>query len=297
MGKVAILLDSTFYMSSTDLEQYGFYTVPLSVNFENISFFENAQDKSQVVDVFSKIERAKKLPQTSQPSTADALKVFTKIANDGYERVISLHLSSALSGTTQGMRIAANQYMEENDNLTIEVFDTRTAGQIAAYTAKTIASVINQTGDITTEHINQIIEFVATNSETYVFVDKLDYLAYGGRIPATIASIGNLFGVSPIITVNQQGGLDKYKTERSQKKAIISIIELLASRNYNAEDRILLNSFYTTDSKMAKRVIKEATKVTEATIVQSEIDQLGIVISNHLGPNAFALSWIKEYKI
>ncbi len=297
MNKTAILLDSTFYMSTEELEKYNFYVVPLTVNFENISFSEDSTDPSQINEVFYKIDESKKLPQTSQPSTSEALKIFDKIKNDGYNRVISLHISGALSGTAQGMKIASEQYMEENEGLTIEVYDSSSAAQVSSVTAKTIAKVIEKHGDISSEQVAEIISFVSENTEAYVFVDKLDYLAYGGRIPAAIASVGNLFGISPIITLTKEGGLDRYKAERSQKKAILSIIKLLEERDFTDQDNLILNGFYTTESKMAKKMLKECAKVTNAHVIESEVTPMGIVISNHLGPNAFGIYWTKEYKI
>lgn len=297
MNKTAILLDSTFYMKAEELEKYNFYVVPLTVNFEHISFSENATDPSQIVEVFYKIDESKKLPQTSQPSTSEALKIFDKIKSDGYNRVISLHISGALSGTAQGMKIAAEQYMEENEGLAIEVYDSSAAAQVSAVIAKTIAKVIEKHGDISSEQVAEIISFVSENTEAYVFVDKLDYLAYGGRIPAAIASVGNLFGISPIITLTKEGGLDRYKAERSQKKAILSIIKLLQERDFSDQDNLILNGFYTTESKMAKKMLKECAKVTNAHVIESESSPMGIVISNHLGPNAFGVYWSKEYKI
>lgn len=297
MKKTAIIIDSTFYMKEQEIKDYGFYIVPLTVNFENISFSENACDPTQITEVFYKIDESKKLPQTSQPSTTTALDVFEQVKNDGYERAISLHISGALSGTAQGMRIAAEQYMEENDGLQIEVYDSSAAAQIASITAKTVANYIAKHGDIESQKVQEIIDFVAENSEAYVFVDKLDYLAYGGRIPAAIASVGNLFGISPIITLTREGGLDRYKAERSQKKAILSIIKLLEERNFEAKDDLIVNGFYTTESKMAKKMLKECQKVTNANIVESDVSAMGIVISNHLGPNAFGIYWSREYKI
>ncbi len=297
MNKTAIIIDSTFYMSEQEIKDNNFYIVPLTVNFEHISFSEDACDPTQIVEVFYKIDESKKLPQTSQPSTTTALDVFEQVKKDGYNRVISLHLSGALSGTAQGMRIAAEQYMEENEGLKIEVFDSSSAAQVASITAKTIAKYVAKHGDIETEKVQEIIDFVADNTEAYVFVDKLDYLAYGGRIPAAIASVGNLFGISPIITLTREGGLERYKAERSQKKAILSIIKLLEERNFEPKDDIILNGFYTTDSKMSKKMLKECQKVTNANIVESESTAMGIVISNHLGPNAFGIYWSREYKI
>lgn len=297
MNKTAIIIDSTFYMTKQEIEDYGFYIVPLTVNFEHISYSEDACDPTQIVEVFNKIEESKKLPQTSQPSTSTALELFEQVKNDGYERVLCLHLSAALSGTAQGMRIAAEQFMEENEGLQIEVFDSSSAAQVASVSAKTVAKYIAKHGDIETEKVQEIIDFVAENSEAYVFVNKLDYLAYGGRIPAAIASVGNLFGISPIITLTRTGGLERYKAERSQKKAILSIIKLLGERDFDAKDSIVLNGFYTTEPKMAKKMLKECQKVTNANVVEAEVSAMGIVISNHLGPNAFGVFWSKEYQI
>lgn len=297
MNKTAILIDSTFYMSETEIAENNFYIVPLSVNFENISFKEKATDPSQMVEVFYKIDAAKKLPQTSQPSTNDAIEVFQKIKEDGFERVICLHISAALSGTSQGMKIAAEQYMEDNEGLSIEVYDTRSAGQFAAVTAKTVAAYLRKHGDIDSAKITEIIEFYVENMHQYVLVDKLDYLAYGGRIPAAIASVGNLFGISPIITINKEGGLERYKAERSQKKSIASVLQTLKEMSFSADDKIILGGFYTTNDRMAKKFLKECQKVTEATVTESTVTQMGIVISNHLGPDAFGVYWSKEYEV
>lgn len=297
MSKTAVIIDSTFYMLEQEIKDYGFYVVPLTVNFENISFSENACDPTQIEDVFYKIEESKKLPQTSQPSTTSALDVFEQVKKDGYDRVICLHLSGALSGTAQGMKIAAEQFMEDNSGLEIEVFDSNSAAQIAAVTAKTVAKYIKKHGDIDTAKVREIIQFGVDNSETYVVVDKLDYLAYGGRIPAAIASVGNLFGITPIITLTPVGALDRYKAERSQKKAVFTIIKLLEERNFGPDDNIILSGYYTTESKIAKKMLKECLKVTDANIIESQTTPMGIVISNHLGPNCAGIFWAKEYKI
>ncbi len=296
MNKTALLIDSTLYMSEENLKKYNFYVVPLTVNFDNVSYTEDATDGNQVLEVFKKISDSKKLPQTSQPSTNTALETFKQIENDGFNRVVCLHLSGQLSGTSQGMRIAAEQYMEENDGLKIEVFDSSSAAQVAGVEAITIARIIEEKGDISTEQVKDVINHFATQAEAYVFVDNLDYLAYGGRIPAAMASIGNLFGITPIITLNELGGLERYKAERSQKKAILSIIKLLEEKNYSNEDNLVLHSFYTTEDKMAKKMLKECEKHTQANIIDQENSAMGIVISNHLGPKAFGIFWVKEYK-
>ncbi len=293
--KTGILIDSTVYMSNEDITKYGFYVVPLSVNFDDASFTEVMNDSEQVKELFDRIDRVKTLARTSQPSTQVAIEKFAEMADAGYERIISLHLSSSLSGTTQGMKIAAEQFMEENANVKIEVYDTTVAAQVAGVTAKTIAKYLAKHGEISSEKITEIIKFNNEHSHVYVFVDNLDYLAYGGRIPAAMASIGNLFGITPVITLNEAGGLEKYKSERSQKRAVIGAIEELKAMNYSTDDKISIHSLYTTEDKMASKMLKEFTKATEATVVESDCTQLGIVIANHLGPKSFGIFWIREY--
>ncbi len=287
MKKTAILIDSTFYMSKADIKNNNFYVIPLNVNFEEVSFMENSLDNKQIDEVFKKIEKLKKLPHTSQPNTDIAINLFDKIKKDGYEKVICLHISSKLSGTVQGMKVAANYYMEEFGGLEIEIYDTLATAQIGAEIAKTIATIIRQKNEITSEQINDVISFISTNTKSFIFVDKLYYLAYGGRIPVSFASVGNLFGITPIITLSSTGELERFKAERSQKKAVATIIKLLKDEDFKKDDKLILNSFYTTDSKVSKKLLKECNKSTNANIIASDCTQMGIVVSNHLGPNAY----------
>lgn len=296
MKKTAVVIDSTVYMSADDIIKNNFYVIPLTVNFENVKYTEAIEDQNQVEEVFNRITATKKLPQTSQPSTNDALSLFADIKSVGYEKIVCLHLSSELSGTMQGMRLAANQFMEENADIEILVFDSRSAAQASSVIAREVAKHVKKNGTIEESEVEQIIKFYDEHMETFVFVDNLDYLAFGGRIPATMASIGNLFGITPIITLNDGGGLEKYKAERSQKKAIASILKLFKEQNFTSSDKIILHGFYTTEDKMAKRFLKEATKHTEATIVDTDLTQMGIVISNHLGPKSFGIFWSKVYE-
>lgn len=296
MNKIAILIDSTVYFSEEEQKKYNLYSVPLTVNLDNIKFTENHNDSSQVERLFKTISEKKQLANTSQPGTVDILNVFTQIKNDGYDRVICFHLSAQLSGTYQGVTLAASQFMEENPNMQIEVFDTKLAAQISAIPVRTIAQIINAKGDISSEEIVDVLGHYNENSAIYIIVDNLDYLAYGGRIPAAMASVGNIFGITPIITLNAEGGLEKFKSERSQKRAIGTIIDIYKQLAYTSSDSIVLEAIYTTDEKPAKKLYKEFEKITDAKINHHEISQMGIVISNHLGPKTFAIVWAKEYK-
>lgn len=295
MNKTAILIDSTVYFSKEERDKYNLYVVPLTVNLDNIKFTEDHHDTTQVDNLFHSINDKKQLASTSQPSTASILDVFKQIENDGYDRVITFHLSAQISGTFQGVTLAASQYVEENPHMTIEVYDTKSAAQISAIAVRKIAQILQSTNDISAEQINDVIDHYVENGKIFILVDNLDFLAYGGRIPAAMASVGNIFGITPILTLNELGGIEKFKSERSQKKAIASILEIFKKNNFLESDNIVLECVYTTEEKMAKKVYKEFEKITIANIAHSEVSQMGIVISNHLGPKTFAIIWAKEF--
>lgn len=294
--KTCIVIDSTFYMAYEDFVKYNFKEIPLTVNFDEITYREVRDNGEQAKEVFKKVFEKKKLPTTSQPSGSDTQKVYMQAIEEGYERIISLHISGELSGTAQGVNNIAKQVMEENPGVEIKVYDSMAAAQASGIIAIEIARILKAKGDITSSEINQVIDYYRNNLECFFFVDNLDFLSYGGRIPASLASIGNLFGITPVLTLNELGGIEKVRTERTAKKGLNRALNLLKDENFTEEDTIYLIGVHIDNEGMANKVLKEAKKITKANIEYSGVSNFGIVIGNHLGPKAFGFGWIKKYE-
>lgn len=294
--KTCVVIDSTFYMPKADLLKYQFKIIPLTVNFDDVTYREVNDDGEQAKEVFKRIFNQKKLPTTSQPSGSEIEKVFVDAINEGYERIISLHISSQLSGTMQGVKIIAESVREQYPHIDIWVFDSMAAAQASSLPAIEIAKYINNNGTIEYDVVEDILDYFRFNLQEYFYVDNLDFLAFGGRIPASLASIGNLFGITPVLTLNELGGIEKYKTERSVKKAISDGLQQLADENFTSEDEIYLIGIHIENEAMANKLVKEALKQTKAKVVYKSISNFGIVIGNHLGPKAFGFGWVKRYK-
>lgn len=294
--KTCIVIDSTFYMAKEDFVRCNFKEIPLTVNFEDVTYREVRDDGAQAKEVFKKVFEQKKLPSTSQPSGSDTERVFKKAIEEGYERIISLHISGELSGTAQGVKNIAEMVMEEYPGVEIEVYDSKAAAQASGIIAIEVARVLEEQGNITSEEINAIIDHYRTTLECFFFVDNLDFLSYGGRIPASLASVGNLFGITPVLTLNDLGGIEKVRTERTAKKGLARALGQLKETNFTEDDEIYLIGVHIENEAMAKKIVKEATRITDAKVVYSGISNFGIVIGNHLGPKAFGFGWAKKYK-
>ncbi len=293
--KTAVLIDSTFYMEEELIEKYGFYIIPLYINFENISYREVHKDGSQSKEIFERIKQEKNLPKTSQPAAQDFLDKFSEIEQDGYDRVIVLTISSKLSGTVQGATIAAKMYNEEVGNLQIDVFDSNSVAQLASLTAIEIAEQIKVDPEISIEKITDIIEFYSKNSQIYLMVETLDFLAYGGRISGAIAALGNIFGIKPILEI-REGEILEFTKVRSTKKGYKVIMEQVAKtiENLDEEHTVLYTHVQADkDAKKLFKVVKEQFSNADDSFGNF---QLGPVIGIHVGPGAVAIGWCPKYQ-
>lgn len=294
--KTCVVIDSTFYMLKEDFEKYKFKEIPLTVNFDDVTYREARDDGEQAEEVFKKIFNNKKLPTTSQPSGENIERVFKEAVDEGYTKIICLHISGQLSGTQQGVNNLAQIFMEENPGIEISVYDSKCAAQGSGLIAIEVAKIVQEDGDISHEEIIDIIDYYRKNLNTCFFIDTLDFLSYGGRIPSTLASIGNIFGIVPVLSLNDLGGIEKVRTERTIKKGIAKALNELNEENYLPTDEIYLVGVHIGNEAMTKKLLKEAKKNTNATIGYCAISNFGIVIGNHLGPKAFGFGWVKKYK-
>lgn len=294
--KTCVVIDSTFYMAKEDFERYSFKEIPLTVNFDEVTYREIRDDGAQAKEVFKKVFEQKKLPTTSQPAGSDTERVFLEAIAEGYDKIISLHISGELSGTAQGVRNIAEMVVEDNPGVTIEVYDSMAAAQASGIIAIEIARIVEEDGDISPEEIQAVIDYYRKNLECFFFVDNLDFLSYGGRIPASLASVGNVFGITPVLTLNEAGGIEKVRTERTAKKGLSRALSILKDEQFTKDDEIILIGVHVENESMANKILKEATKATDAKVVYSGVSNFGIVIGNHLGPKAFGFGWIKKYQ-
>ena len=104
MSKIALVTDSTAYLTAEEVARYGVTVIPLTVNFEDGFIYDEIVDTKEF---FARIDRAGKLPFTSQPAGGQFTEVYRRLLDQGKE-VISIHVSSKLSGTFESAQAAAD---------------------------------------------------------------------------------------------------------------------------------------------------------------------------------------------
>lgn len=163
-----------------------------------------------------------KIPTTAQPSPGIFENLYSKLAEAG-EEILSIHVSSGLSGTIQSAKLGAQQATEAM----VTVFDSMTlsGAQRFQVLAAALANKAGWAKDAIVPHLEQIRE----HTEVIYTLDTLDYLMHGGRIGRVQALASSLLNIKPVIRVDRSDG--KYSTVskgRTLKKTMSMMAEHLA---------------------------------------------------------------------
>ncbi len=157
--------------------------------------------------------------RTSRPSPGQFERVYGQLAEEGYDGIVSVHLSGLLSGTVEAARLAASRAA-----VPVEVIDTRTAGMAQGRAALAALATAASGGDLQASAAAAAI--AARSSSLYFYVPSLEQLRRGGRITAAAAWLGTLLSVRVILRV-QGGRLVPLERMRSAARGMQRLQELV----------------------------------------------------------------------
>jgi len=274
-----IITDSTADLTKEEYEKHNIRFVPLTIHLGEKSwrdFYDIEPD-----EYYSMLRNTRAFPSTSQPSPQDFVDVFAPLVSAG-EQVLSIHLSSKLSGTYQSALLAKNQF----PGAQIEVLDSLQAslglGLILMLCAERIASGANF------EEVVGLARKLAETVDTYFSVDSLEYLQRGGRIGKAQALLGTLMKVKPLLTLN--GGevqpLEKIRTTDRLLNRFVEIVKKAAE-----DSPIRLSTGESDNTDLVSRLLSQLLAVPGVSFVHR--CKLGGVITSHAGPGALAITFTK----
>lgn len=277
MANVRIVTDSTSDIPESVRKQYGIEMVPLKVHFGAETFYDAVT--IQPDQFYDKLRSSAILPTTSQPSPADFLDVYKKLGTDSETEIISIHLSSALSGTYQSAVLAKSML---DDNTKVSVVDSKSAsygiGLLVVEAAKAVKEGKSR------DDILAQLEKLRQETRIYFLVGTLDYLQKGGRIGKAAALFGSLLNIKPILMIDTEGEVSSVDKVRGSKKAMGRIIEMLKA---DFGDRKL---DMTVAHAKTKELSDEFTELLRANFNISELTfaDVGPVVGTHAGPGTVA---------
>lgn len=279
--RVAILSDSTAYIPKKLREKYNIYIIPLSVVFGTDAYREEFDITTEAF--YEKVEQSEDLPTTSQPSVGTFTEMYTQLAKD-YDAVISIHISSNLSGTSQ----AAESAKEMVDDLDVYIFDSKYSAMGQGFFAIKAAELAAE--GKSPEAIMDYLEYMRGNIRAYFMVDSLHHLQRGGRIGGAEALVGSLLKVKPILHI-LDGTITAFEKIRTRKKALNRIVSMLEedADKGNVERVVFIHG---NDEHSALEL--EADFKQKYPEIETIISYFGPVVGTHLGEGALGIAWYKK---
>ena len=277
----AIVLDSTADFPEAAERFPNWRVVPLYVNFDTESFRDGVD--LTALQFYDRLRSAPELPTTSQPTPADFLACYEELA--GYERILSLHIASKLSGTFQSAGTAADMLGDGR----VRTIDTQTASAAIAMLGMAIQRRLERgTSD---EEVDALVALFQRDNGLLFTVDTLEFLARGGRIGRAAAFAGTLMHVKPILAI-RDGEVLPVKRVRGNQKAMQEFVGALKSQTRD-EPGLRVGIAHADAQERGAELVKMVRDLRPQAEIEIET-MLGTVIGAHAGPGAVGFFWFAD---
>lgn len=286
MGKYIIATDSCVDLPSGLAEELNIKVIPLSVHIGDYVYFNYLDEREIKFKSFYDILRRNIKTSTSMVNPEDFIDFFRKYLEQGYD-ILSISFSSALSGTYNSSRIAAEELLEEYPERKIYTIDSL-AASMGEGLLLTYAANLKQQGK-TIEEVRDYVEAEKTSVCHLFTVGDLNHLRRGGRLSYGKALLGTLLKVKPLLHVNLEGKLVQTGTTRGRKQALNKLIERMAATIKKPEEQIIYISHGDSEdeaNELKQEIIKRL-KVKDVLI-----NYIGPVIGSHSGLGTIAIFYL-----
>lgn len=276
---IKILVDTSADYTVEEIQEKGMELIPISISFGDKDYKDGIDlNKDQFYELLIGSEE---FPKTAQPSPQEYVEAFEKAEEKG-EELICFVLSSRLSGTFQTATLAKNIVGYEG----IHLIDTLGATHMIRLMADHAQELIEE--GKTVEEIIAAVEAMKGKIQVLAVVDTLEYLCKGGRVSKTVATIGEMARVKPMITVSE-GEVKVIGKSLGKNKAMANLFKALGE--CEVDERFPVYSVCTAG--------KENPELFETKLKAEGYDfkerlQLGATIGTHVGPGVYGLIFVRK---
>jgi DegV family protein with EDD domain len=270
-------------LSPTEAAELNIHTVPLIVTLDNRSYREGVD--IQPTEFYPLLAASESLPVTSQPSAGDFAALYRQLASTDPD-ILSIHISSGLSGTYNAAQAGAEMVPEAN----VTHVDTKTLSAASGWQVEAAARAA-QAG-WTKEQIHSLLERIGAASDSLYTLRELKYLIHGGRISHMKGLIASVLNLKPLIGVEKANGTYVQRGQmRTFKRAMSGLVEKIAEQ-------------HAPGSALHVQVL-HADNPTGAALLRDLVDQrfactwrplgpMSLVLGAHTGPSMVGVAYAPE---
>lgn len=275
---VRIVVDSTCDLPPALIARYGLEVVPVYLNIGDQGWLDGVELSRE--RFYRALPDYHPFPTTAAPSPDRFHQTYQRLAAEGAEQILSIHISSALSGTVEMARKAASEF----DEAQVAVFD---GGQISLGTGFLAeAAALAVEGGASLPSVLMMLQERAKRTFVFAALDTLEFLRRSGRVNALVAGIGSLLKVKPIVKMTSgQTSSERIRTGRRAFERLEALTALASP----LERAALVHT-------NAPVVAEELRKVLFPYLPVGPIPSVLVtpVIGAHIGPNAAGVALVAQ---
>ena len=274
LSKIAILTDSASDITPDMIEGLDVAVIPIRLKIGENNYKDGVNLSKK--EFWHKLLTEKVMPKTAQPSPAEFRDYYEELFNKGYEKIISLHISSKMSGTQQVAKVAREMLKREKD---IIIVDSKSVTFGQAYQVLEAAKMIKDGAKL--EDILTRLYEIADKMKVYFAVSDLTYLEKGGRIGRASSVIGNLLKLRPVLKL--EDGEVSLETKTFGERGAISYMEKII-KNEGKNSIYLYTAWGGTNQELQSTDILKKVADTMRKIEYKGRFEIGATIGSHSGP-------------
>ncbi len=280
--RVAVVTDSTSCLTADEMSYLGIRVVPLRVMLGARSAVDDGVDVTPT-DV-TRALRDKFGVSTSRPTPAEFAAMYRSVLEAGATRVVSVHLSAALSGTWESATLAAQDFPHG----AVRVVDSRSTAMGLGYAVLAAARCATDGGSAAA--VQGAATATVDRTRTMFYVDTLEHLRRGGRIGSAQALFATSLKVKPLLQMIE-GQIVPLEKVRTSTRAVARLIDLTAAAAGDGEVDLAVHHLAAAEKAEA---LLASLRSAIPRVRDARVAELGAVIGAHLGPGVLGTVLVRR---
>ena len=278
--RTRIIVDSTADLMPEILDRV--HVVPLTVHFGEEELVDGVTIDKKTF--YERLVESDVLPSTSQATPEAFMREFEKAKQAG-EQAVVITVASKLSGTYQSAVLAAREYEH------IHIVDSSTVAIGSSILVELACKLLDE--GMNAKEIAQNLEEEKKKIVIVALVDTLEYLKKGGRISKTVAMVGGVLNIKPVLSIidGEINMLGKARGSKMGNNLLIQEIEKSGGVDFTKP--VLLGYAGLSDALLLK-YIEDSKHIWEGNLDEVRYTVVGSVVGTHIGPGAVAVAFFKN---
>ena len=261
-------------MSPEQMKEFKINVVPLNLTLDGKTYRDGVDIKPE--EFYPLLESSRGLPKTSQPSPGDFVNIYRELAKEDPE-ILSIHMSSGLSGTINAAQVAAGMVPEAN----ITHVDTKTLSVASGWQVEAAAMAIKKGWP--KEKILDLLKRIGDATEIVYTLKELKYLIHGGRISHIKGLIASVLNIKPFIGVEKERGTYIQLGQAiTFERAISGLVDLI-TKQHQPGSALRIQVMHTFNIEGATVLKDKLDKIFKCTWLP--IGSISVALGAHPGPS------------